>query len=287
MADSVDEPNPDAPRTVRGRQGGPVGRDAPRFRRLTIAAVVMLGVAGALVATVILGREPATVTDLAGAEAPGPSSATLPSATPSAPDGPPVVDEGPGFGSLPFAGAEEVQATVFLPDGWETWEVFVLKSDTDPATGLAFFDVANIYSDPCRWELVDPPPGPAVDDLVAAFEQSTVFEATQATDVTVDGFRGKYFQVTVPEYDEEALCTFGLFKQAGARSAAPELWAQAPGETLELWVLDVDGTRLVVSAGHYPDTPDEDREDMAEMVATLDIVSAPTTSTETPSAPAP
>ena len=30
-------------------------------------------------------------------------------------------------------------------------------------------DVANLYADGCRWQLLDPPPGPTVDDLVAAY----------------------------------------------------------------------------------------------------------------------
>jgi hypothetical protein len=158
-----------------------------------------------------------------------------------------------------------------MPPGWSTGSVFVLRDDTVPATGLAFYDVGNIYSDPCRWILLDPPMGPTVDDLVEAFEESSMFQATPATDVTVDGFPGKYFQVTVPDYDEETCAKFGLYQEDGSTDVSPNLWAQAPGEVLEMWVLDVDGTRLVVGAGHYPDTPDEDLADMTEMVATLDI----------------
>jgi DNA-directed RNA polymerase specialized sigma24 family protein len=38
----------------------------------------------------------------------------------------------------------------------------------DPELFVAFFDVANIYTRGCQWKLVDPAPGPTVDDLVAA-----------------------------------------------------------------------------------------------------------------------
>jgi hypothetical protein len=29
-------------------------------------------------------------------------------------------------------------------------------------------DVSDIYADGCEWVLVDPPPGPTVDDVVSA-----------------------------------------------------------------------------------------------------------------------
>ncbi len=38
-----------------------------------------------------------------------------------------------------------------------------------------------------------------------------------------------------------------------------------------MWILDVDGTRLVVSATHHPDTVEQDREELADMVAELRI----------------
>jgi hypothetical protein len=175
-------------------------------------------------------------------------------------------------GSVVFAGAEDVPVTVTLPSGWETREFFVLKSGTDPLFGLSFFDVAGLYADGCQWVLMQPPVGPTVDDLVAAFARLPGFGGA-VRDVTVDGFPGKLVEYTVPDYDPDE-CQggrFGLFRedQQDDGSVAPNLWAQAPEQRNEFRILDVNGTRLVVGAG-YP--PDISAQDLRELHTILDSV---------------
>ena len=241
-------------------------RSATTLRRLTVAALVVVPLAACGTAS----------DDTLEAASIGDASATtgapvVPSATPGGTDSESIVVEGPGTGSVFFAGAEHVQVAVPLPAGWVTESSFVGKKDSDPIIHLAFFDVANIYADPCRYVLLDPPVGPTVDDLVAAFQASTVFDTTPDRYGTLDGHPGKYIEVTVPNYDEESCMLFGLFKEEGETDAGPDWWAQAPQQTIQMWILDVDGTRLVVSAGHYPHTTDQDRQALTDMVATLDI----------------
>ena len=65
---------------------------------------------------------------------------------------------------------------------------------------MLFDRVSNIYADGCQWVLVDPPVGPTVDDLVAAWANVPNFAATAAVDVTVDGYAGKQIEFTVPDY---------------------------------------------------------------------------------------
>ena len=38
-----------------------------------------------------------------------------------------------------------------------------------------------------------------------------------------------------------------------------------------MWVLDVDGTRLVISTGYFPDTSDTDRAEINEIVNSIQI----------------
>ena len=59
---------------------------------------------------------------------------------------------------------------------------------------------------------LDPPVGPTVDDLVAAWANLPDLAATAAVDVTVDGYAGKQIEFTVPDYD-----------RANARSAISRL----------------------------------------------------------------
>lgn len=175
-----------------------------------------------------------------------------------------------------FAGAEDVPVTFTMPIGWENLGWAVIKSDADPNLGVSFFDVANIYADPCQWVLVDPPVGPTVDDLTSALASSDVFEATAPTNVTIDGFRGKYIELTVPDYDEDECKQgrFGLWKEdgpGGSSDDGPNLWAQAPDQVTKAWILDVDGTRLVIGAGYHPNTSAQDRADIDEIVSSIEI----------------
>ncbi len=175
-----------------------------------------------------------------------------------------------------FAGAW-VPARATLPVGWETADVFITKPDAEPFLAINFFDVANIYADPCQWALLDPPVGPTVDDLASALADSPVFQATGARDVTVDGFEGKYIEFTVPDYDEDECRRgrFGLWKEDGPGGVGtgirPNLWAQSPDQHNQVWILDVDGTRLVILAWTFPDTSARDRADIDEILDSIQI----------------
>jgi hypothetical protein len=173
-----------------------------------------------------------------------------------------------------FGGAEHVPVTVTLPAGWETRDVFVLKSGSDPLFGLSFFDVAGIYADGCQWVLVEPPVGPTVDDLVAAYARLPGFGGT-VQDVTVDGFPGKQIEYTVPQYDP-AECRggkFGLVQEDNdpGQRIAPHLWAQAPEQRNEFRILDVNGTRLVVGAGYPPDISATDLDELHAVLESVEI----------------
>ena len=191
----------------------------------------------------------------------------------------PTASAAPSTGTVFFAGSANVSATVTIAPGWEVVaNAFVLKSGDDPAIGVAFIDVANLYADGCRWTLVKPPLGPTVDDLVSAYGKVADLGATAARPVTVDGFRGKQLQFTVPGY-RAADCqdnTFALAQadNAGTNTAqggAPNYWALAPNQQNQALILDVDGARLVIFTGHPPDISAQDRADLDAIVASLQI----------------
>jgi hypothetical protein len=184
-----------------------------------------------------------------------------------------TVSDGPRTGTAVFGGAEDVPVTFTVPAGWGAEDVFVTKSGADPEFGVAFFDVANIYADGCQWLLVDPPVGPTVDDLVAAYANSPGFVGA-ARDVTVDGFTGKQLQYTVPDYDEDQCkgAKFGLLQEENHHAGdAPNLWAQTPSQQNDVWILDVDGTRLVIHAGYPPSISPRDRTDLDGIIKSIRI----------------
>jgi len=167
-----------------------------------------------------------------------------------------------------FAGAEEVPVTFTLPAGWTNNGWGVIKGD--PIYGLIFMNVDNIYTDSCPSVQVDPPVGPTVNDLAAAWSNLPGFHATEPIDVTVDGYHGKQIEFTVPDYDE-ADCTDGMFRLLREVGSDGDYWAQGPRQRNELRILDVDGTRLVIGAGYFPDTSAEDRTELDEILNSIQI----------------
>ena len=88
----------------------------------------------------------------------------------------------------------------------------MVKSDSRPGpplvtngAGVGFVDVGNVFVDPCRARLADPPVGETVDDLVSALADLPG-EAATAIDVTLDGFDGKQIEFTLPDYTQDPDC---------------------------------------------------------------------------------
>jgi hypothetical protein len=166
----------------------------------------------------------------------------------------------------------DVRLTFTVPDGWENNGWFVV-GNWEPTFGAILVRVGNIFSDPCQWVELDPPPGPSVDDLVAAFASVPILDATAATDITVDGFHGKQIEFTVPDYtDDECIeGRFGLFQEPGWTGPGPNYWAQGPFAHHRLWILDVDGTRLVIGGTYFPDTSQQDLDDLDTLLNSIQI----------------
>lgn len=256
MLQHLDDRVPLPPASAEQRRADMARGAALRRRRRALAVGVPSGVAVA--AALVFGLT---------ALSPGPTNGrtVAPAVAPA---------ESSETGTVFFGGAEDVPVTVTLPAGWETRDVFVLKSGSDPLFGLSFFDVANLYTDGCQWVLMQPPVGPTVDDLVAAFARLPGFGG-EVRDVTVDGFTGKQIEYTVPDYDP-VQCrggTFGLLQEDDdpGQGVAPHLWAQAPAQRNEFRIVDVDGTRLVVGAGYPPDIPAQDLRELHEIVESVEI----------------
>ena len=104
--------------------------------------------------------------------------------------------------SFPVPSANDIPVTFTAPDDWVVDEGFSAYADNS-GFGVVFDGIANIYADACQWVLLDPPVGPTVDDLVAAWANLPDFATTAAVDVTVDGYAGKQFEFTVPDYNRD------------------------------------------------------------------------------------
>ncbi len=138
-----------------------------------------------------------------------------------------------------------------------------------------FWDVGNVYADGCEWTLLDPPLGPTVDDLATVWATLPGFTATAPVDITVDGYAGKRVDYTVPDYRREADCADGGQVRPVDRTrpgrTSPNFWAQVPMQQNRQWIIDVDGTRLVINEWSEPGTTPEQLADMDQFLASIQI----------------
>lgn len=164
---------------------------------------------------------------------------------------------------------EGVRVTLTMPEeGWVRLGWFVNNGGdlSTSLTAIQIWTVGNVFTDPCQWSgaLADPPVGPTVDDLVVALENQPTRDAT-TSDVTLDGYRGTLVKMTVPADISFADCDGGQFYSWEGR------YHQGPGQHDDVYIVDVEGTRLVIDALYYPDSPAEDRAELQRMLDTIQI----------------
>jgi hypothetical protein len=198
--------------------------------------------------------------------------------------------------------ATPLRVSFQVPEGWASWfgATKYVEGDADGFTGLSITTVTNLVSDGCRdHTALDPPVGPTVDDLATALSELAPFEVTaRPTDVTLLGHQGKHLELTVPAMRIAGGGDATLSKNVArfmdcvegelhswispindrspgllGHSAGSPLRAfnayQAPGQTEEFWILDVEGTRVVLVAFDSPASP---AADIAERDAIFDSI---------------
>jgi len=161
--------------------------------------------------------------------------------------------------------------TIDVPDGYEGFEGFAIIKEGE-IQGMSAWVVGNVYADPCQWigTLSNPPVGSSVDGLVAALAGQKGHPTSRATDVTVDGFTGKYLEQAVPAGLDLAECDSGQFRTWLDTSLQGVRYLE-PGQRDLLWIVDVDGVPLVIDVALGAGTTAEDRAERIQMVDSIRI----------------
>lgn len=240
--------------------------DMNNQRRLALAAVAVAAVSAlgyGVMQVETVGQGPS--------QAPSPSAAQTAAAHfPVFPGPPRPVDAGiyrlgpesPGP-DLPVA------ITFVVPAGWLSCANNAgFLCPADGVGGVNIFSVTNVVADPCDETTPrDTPVGPTVDDLVTAVSSLPWAAITPPTDVSVDGFRGKEFEVTAPT---RSPCVGMDDLAPWATTFTDGMGSLSPGERSRLRILDVQGTRVVIAGYYLPGTTS--LQDLAEINAIIDSV---------------
>jgi len=166
-------------------------------------------------------------------------------------------------------------------EGWSQWPGAVKGADDGVGhVMVTITSVTNLVRQGCHdHSLADPPVGPSVDDLATAMADLAPFRVTSTpSDVNVDGYSGKHLAWIVPnlpvEGPENELqfsgCVDGnLMSWDSNGHNDPFYGYTGPGYREEFWILDVQGTRLVIEAGRSAGSPSQN---LAEQRAILDSI---------------
>ena len=169
--------------------------------------------------------------------------------------------------------------------GWSMWVGGAKFSDAGHV-GVSITNVVNLVSDGCRnhtW--ADPSVGQSVDDLAAALADLAPFRVTSPpTDVTAYGYSGKHLEWTVPDLPVEGAgdnqrftgCVGGKLKSWVAPFDTAELGDAfygytGPGYREEFWILDVEGSRLMIAAERSLGSPPEDLAELRTILGSIRI----------------
>ena len=160
-----------------------------------------------------------------------------------------------------------------MPDGWQAHAGFAV-SPVDSEENASHYaslgiwgEASNVHVDPCDWQgnILNPPPGPAVDDFAEALASQSGWTTTQPADLTVDGYQGKRLQLTVPDDTDFADCDLREFRSWTDR------WYRGPGQIDDVRLIDLDGTRQLFLTTYFPGTSAETMASLEQIVETLEI----------------
>lgn len=166
---------------------------------------------------------------------------------------------------------EYPQVVLTVPDGWQNYKGFLVgaRRDTPRHVFVSFWDVTYVYGHPCDWSGSSIDPGRTVEELVAALIEIPMRNATSPIEVTVDGYRGFMLEWSVPTDIDFSSCDESSFESWMAAGWSSDRYQQAPGQVDRLWILDMDGSRLVIDAAYRPGATKQDREELFAVVDSI------------------
>lgn len=171
------------------------------------------------------------------------------------------------------AGTDEVPGgtSVFMTipaAGWTNYAAFAVDRNYGLAPGdagasLVMWKVTNRYENGCGGLTpLDPSPGPGIDELLESLAAQPGIATGPVTDVTVDGYAGKFVELTVTV--NIATCPDEFY-------AWVDKFVQGNNEVLRVYALDVDGQRFTFFARIPVKTTAEHRAQLESIIASIDI----------------
>ena len=186
------------------------------------------------------------------------------------------------FTRLDAPGKPFPKVQVSVPDGWSGFRGFGVDNQTGANFHfVSFWDVTDVYTNPCHWLGPKLHPGPTVDELAAVLAAQPLRNASVPVSVSLGGYHGKYLEQSIPNGMAFSACD----KDPSDSQFYFESWTgdvlwnapydttdrheQGPGQVDRLWILDVEGQRLVIDASYMPGATAQDKADVQQVVDSI------------------
>ena len=218
---------------------------------------------------------------------PSTGAATSPSAVPTPPSSTgataslaPLSYEWPkplqaGTYTTPFIWKIPFSVSFTVPDGWESRDVEVLRGST---LSVSVQLVDNVYADPCKPTERAPKVNSSVLALSTALAALPGADTTAPILTTLAGYSSWSLDISIPA---SGRCppgqSYSFWTNApasvvsGRGPMGPLTWgAELPNS--RIWILDVEGVRLVISAQWSSDATSADRAELQAVVDSIRIV---------------
>jgi len=154
-----------------------------------------------------------------------------------------------------------LRLSMSVSNGWTTYGPHLYDGALDDGIGLEFM----IIDHPAEWgcdasgDAIEAQIGPKVDDLVTFLAGQQMIKISENTDVTLDGYRGKYLEYTTTVNDDNC-----------HGPDWPLITRIDNQQVNQVWILDVDGVRLVIDA-FAPKPSESVKAELRRIVESIDI----------------
>lgn len=161
-------------------------------------------------------------------------------------------------------------AVMDLPAGFADlggWAVL----DPKIVRGVGYWTVSGVDRDPCGEPLDLLDPGRTVEDLADSFAEQQLTDLTPPVPVEVGGYSGLYAELRAPDDIDFATCGQGKF-ELWVSDPGGGRYMQEPGQVDRLWILDVNGDRVVLMATAVPGVSEAQMQELTEIVGSTRFV---------------
>jgi hypothetical protein len=168
-------------------------------------------------------------------------------------------------------------AVLDVPAGYSNFGSFALVPETFPEDQVPlrtvqYWTVDGVFVDPCAMDEGAPGAGETVEDMagaLAALQRTTVSEPVP---VSLDSQQGLYLELTASEDIAFENCDLGYFGYWEGSPDDAQHTVESPGTVDRIWILDVDGERVVLVATVPPGVTEAHACEVTDMVESARFV---------------